>query len=193
MSTLEGYISQADVLRQDLGRIALQIDEAARAVDDARRLPQDLAARIRETDEHIKQIELEIRSEVSTETIELSSKLAFPNEDSRKAEIGKRVRRHPEMAEYAETKRQLDNDKLSADLRLAGASDLLKAYTIVAQLRSQEVELLASVINAVARTGETVDALEKFLSVRIAESFRTGKLGRLLDDKVKAVIDGRPA
>ena len=188
MPALELYIQQADLLRQDLARIAQQIEESARAVDEARRLPLDLAKRLKEIDGDIKQIEIEIASEVVTETVGISTKLAFPNEDSRKAEIGKRQRQHPDMPEHLRAKRELEADKLNADMRLAGAVDQLKAYTTVAELRSQEVELLGSVLTAVARTGETLEVLEKFLVGRIGESFKTGKLGTLLDDKVLLTV-----
>lgn len=188
MPTLALYISQADLLRQDLARIALQIEEAARAVDESRRLPLDLGARIKEIDGCIKQIELEIAAEVVTETVGISTKLAFSNEDSRKAEIAKRVRQNLEMPAHLQARRDLEAEKFAADLRLASATDSLKAYTTVTQIRNQEAELLGSTIQALARSGETIEVLEKFLSQRIAESFRTGKLATLLDEKVERYL-----
>lgn len=192
VTLIDRYVQQANLLREDLARIARQIEDAARAVDDARRQPLELKTRIKEVEDNIATITVNIEAEVAAEPADpLTANPKFKNQDARKAETAKRVRADKEIQAYQTTLRSLESQKLDADIRLGSAETTLKAYTTVQAAKAGETELLAATIRALAPNSLSAEALaeiEAYIVGRLSTSLKTGPMGQIVRDVAREAV-----
>lgn len=186
VTVIDRYIQAANMLREDLARIARQIEEAARTVDDARRQPLELRTRIKEIEDNIEMITINIEAEVASETQDALTKTPmFKTVDARKAETAKRVRADREIQAYQTTLRSLESQRLDADIRLGSAQDLLKAYNLVQAVKGGETDLLAATIRALTSNSISTEALaeiETYIVGRLSTSLKSGPMGQIVRD-----------
>jgi hypothetical protein len=191
-TTLDSLLARADLLGAECTRIASEIERYAREVEDARRAPQDYAQQLKDLNGNIDMAEITIRAEVDTETTDaLTAALKYKNDSQRKSETARRIQQDPDLISLNREKRIVERQKADADQKLAGASDLLKAYFHVVALKNSEAMLIASTICALAPDAPapaTIEALEKAIVERLSVSIRSGKMKQIIQTAVTELI-----
>lgn len=150
------YLDQAQVVLDDLRRIAEQIGAANDRLGALREKPALLADRIKRVKNDIEEAEVTITAEVTTELesdgpaqglgARSVTKLKFSNADARKAEVKKRVYESPVLAKLRAELAALEIEKINADIQLGGTTDSIRAYEYVHNLKVAEARLLGIVL-----------------------------------------------
>src|SRR5262245_41374063 len=115
-------------VQEELRQLAAQLEQSYERLTSCRRAPQELAAQVKRLVDELGDRELEIQADVATElTEDLAPKLRYTNETARKAESRVRCARDRAIGQLQAQKSVLESQKLEADLALVQAQDRLKA------------------------------------------------------------------